>query len=1265
MAFLKTNVLTTREPCFGARRLGQILAVPSGRLDKVAVYLEPNIVDIVAAASIDVIVEVYNLDMMGNPIGAPLASDFKALSELTIRGFYNFRIESFVPTIVAIVVRVPSGDQNNFVAWRYVNASSGGEELLISNDNGATWIANPTRKFSYKTFSLIPNAIDVEDQTALIQAGSLLSITDIPCHVTSPSPMDGVCNAGGFTLAEFNGTAVTGSTLAINFGDFVITLVIDQSGSMTWNDHGDIRFDMLKDFINNIDSILPPSSTATYSLVKFRGRRIGNLTIGIQGAQNGLHLDGIRVIRKSGSPPISASPPDGQVVFEGLAEQFVDEGLTPGFNYYYGAFAFANLGGNVLYSSGRTDFNFLTTPITAPLSISNIFATPIITDSGGTPLVSGAVDFGYRKVNLSWLNPSGFDYSTITLVRRDDRFPESPLDGTILLNNVSAATTSFSDSFGGTYQFTNGLTYFYRIFTTNSLGIKSILANSVTAQAAIPSTPRPWEQLELNLLYPAGHIPPVGFDVTPPGPPVVAIIESNGEMQISWTPADSDTKRYKLFYNPTSFPIATDDHGRNYTGTLLLDGTATTFFHRFLDNAQPHFYVLIALDTVENASTPVKPLVGTRPPMPSATATQFLPPDPVSNLEVDLVNGTTLQINWKNPQGPTIPQTFYFGDTIRVVSNVQFIDQGNSESFLTFEFIESQRSVKLVDPNVTVDPNIAIVFANVLSANADSIQGVVSVTPLIDLQNKLEEVSITMHAALRVRNRNTNAVLAEVSTGDITIKLENPFALDVINEPAQFISRRTWGPAASNVEGDPCQSFEYKSDSIAGVYVFSGDPFFALVECSFRGLPLGGPLNVTVSFLDPTTGQPSTLIKLAQAGGQTQFVLQTSDVTDETLDRSGMPTGSTTTRSLLPLTLPPSNVPGNFILQASGNFAGYIRTAQLPITYEPILNMDLNLTPYQPDNVDRTQQSAFVYLAPFDADDSAKVPVPDFTVTSWSIRPLCIGGHPRPLQSEDDVPGVGIKAFTRGGLASKIFWGPGNEVSEEQLYEVHVKVQAQGMSGEGFGVLALEPPDVKGFNKIFLKNVTGGDFGTDTIFADGIATSSWVVIAKPEDNGDISDTTSGKFFRQAVLTVGGIVPSLDDGRIITLNAKVNTNAKDPNALGGQDVTSNVRIFTNLTGPNGKSKSANAQIENGVAAFSISVDATVPEAKDTINEKELYTNLFYSQNFQIPQTSVYLTLTALVTAEVNGHPIAFYGGGGDPIASAPPCFLTLLEPLNPK
>jgi len=1257
MAFLKTNDLTTHEEVFGSKRLGQIIAVPGGRIDKVSVYLEPFVTDLIAAQNIYVYLEAY--DLYTYPTGSPLASDYKLLSDITVKGFLNFRLEAYVPTTIAIVLRLVNGDANNYVAWRYCTTTSVGEELMISADDGVTWTKDNTKKFAYKTFSLVSNTIDIDNQTALIGGGSSQSVVDDT-------------NAEWTAYAiEQDRTAISGDTVVVNFGDFVVTLVVDQSGSMTWNDRNGIRFDFLEDFITDFDASLPLASTATYSIIKFKGRRIGKLTIGVQGSESsGIHFDGVIIKRRQGFPPSGPTDPLAITVFTGLEEQFVDDGITyplvPGLTYHYAVFSYATFGTTTETDpKGRRDYSIVVSPIVPPFGVADFKATSYNVDAGGVVILPTGTDIGLRKVSLTWNNPVGYTYDSVRILRRDDRFPDSPddidYDGagncTIVFSGTDA-TTSFMDTFspGDPYKFVNGFTYYYRIITTNTTtGLKTILDNSLTVSVVIPVVDRVWEKTEPPIIVPAG------FPITTPTVPALTVVESNGELGLSWVAGDAISKRYRLYYKETSFPIAKDSDGRNYDGVLLFDGSGTTFNHRQLTNGEPHFYVLIAMDEVENVSAPVIPLVSGRPPKPDADAVVFLPPDSVSNMSAEAYLSNGIKLTWTNPSLPQIGQSFYFGDTVRIVSTVGFLDSGTSESFIEYSFHEVTRQVSLFDSTSTVDIASAIQFARVPVINTTSIAAVISVTPLLSVQNLMSEASITITARLQLKNRTTNVVLTQIETNPIVITFSNPFSLAIRNEPTQQVSRRTWKTIGDDAN---CQEYDYSIDSFPGVYILSGNPFFSILGATYRGVVLTSPLDVHVELRDADTGNLTSLIKLPSTN-TAQADLQITIITDESLDRSGAPTGDLVSESSLPLTLPPSNVPGDLIMSVVGTYSGYTRTVTLPIHYEPVLNIDLNLAAFQPDGVDKTEQSAFVYLAPFDAAEKDKIPVADFTVTDWSIRALCKNppaSVPIQLQPPGDVAGLGVKAYTRGGLANQVFWGPGEDVNDDLLYEISVKVQYQGMKVTGYGIVRLGPVTTYGVNRILLRTSPASNgFFTDTIYSDGTDSSTWEVLAVPQD--EVGGIESGQYFVNAIISNSGTVPTngLEIGRIVTITANIVGNMQ------GADVLNNIRIKTNMTGTSGKARTAKAKVQDvsgvGKALFEISVNSQVPWLEQTISEAELKTNIFYGTQFSPPQTAIYIVLTAYTSLEVNGNAVSYFGGGSDEVMSSPPCFIGLIEPLR--
>lgn len=1218
----KVTTLSTKESCWGGRRLAQLVPLPSGRVDKVSLYLEPTPGDDSKAY---VVCEVYAIDQFGFPTGGVAASDAIPLSSIKVPGYVNFGVKAAVGTLVAVVLRVQDGASDDFVSWRYAVADAGGEELMVSNNSGATWTQDPTRKFAYLAYSEKLDAIDIDDQSAVIQAGGVSSVVDN--------------SAGDWSTADLSRTVVDGDTVVIDFSDITVTLVVDQSGSMTWNDKDGVRFDFLKGIIDSLDAAIAaysPTSEVKYSIVKFNGRKIGKIDIDVEGSDDrGFDFDGVRIVRKIGSGP--TGPTDGLVVYEGSVQHFLDKGLTSGTDYQYAVFS---INSDSVFSGSRPDRASPSSTATPPVGVARFVATPITTLSGGN-------DLGGRSVSLSWSNPTGYGYNEVHLVRRTDRFPESVSDGDPL-TTLAATVTSYSDA-----ALITDTTYFYRIFTENSADIHCGIGDARTATATTAALDRAWETTQAGT-------PPGGLDITVPAVPAPAVLEGNSTIQIDWSPSGVDGVKFKLWSRDDGYPEQTDAYGREYDGTLLYSDLGTEYIHRSLDNDQEYFYVLVSVDAVGNTSVPAKFKA-----RPFAASTVSIPAEEVSGFEAVVVDESSVMMSWKNPLVSKTSVELYFGQDAKLLSSVEFADDGELGTFVTFEFAKLASNVlEYVDPAslgltpISVDE--AIVLSNSPTLGAGDIAATVSTTPLSTLLNRMKEARITVQSVLSVKNKLTGAVLAKVVSNQIEIVFKNPFEISVSNDPEQNVSRRKWEEILG---GDLCRDFQYSSDLIPGVYAGTNESFHSVIEAKFDGVALEDDATVTLALLDPVTRVQSTLISLSN--GVNVFDIGTE--TDEILDRNGTPTGNTKSRSLLRLDLPPSDIPGDFILQATSTYRGFVQTAEIAVHYEPTLNMDLILREFSPDGVDVAEQKVFVYFGAYDAPQSEKRPVQDFVITSWSIRSTCTTPKERPLYG-GDVPGLGVRSYTRGGLAQGVLWGPDSSVDVEEAYEVHVTAQVGGQKTDVFGMLHLGKPNESNIRRILLRSPVS--FYYDTIEADGEHESVWEVVARPEEEDDSSIETGG-FFVGAVVGSGGTVPSLPDGSVISLTVAPVT-FSDPsgnptqNSFAAFDLMKNVVIKTNLTGTNGTSGTANATVEDGKANFVISVNGRVPPPDDNnVSDKDFVINSIYGVQFDRPRTGIVLTLTAGVVVEVGGKPIYFKGGGSDLINDAPPAFLGLLEPLQPS
>ncbi len=137
-------------------------------------------------------------------------------------------------------------------------------------------------------------------------------------------------------------------SIDLELEDRIVTIIMDQSGSMTWNDNNNFRHDVVIDLINKIEINYP--GNITYNLIKYGADIINVLFFGIIEsddfdpndvsslskmikADDKANYDGMRIIRNEDNYP--TSPIDGEIIDDGFISRIKDEGLVESKTYYY------------------------------------------------------------------------------------------------------------------------------------------------------------------------------------------------------------------------------------------------------------------------------------------------------------------------------------------------------------------------------------------------------------------------------------------------------------------------------------------------------------------------------------------------------------------------------------------------------------------------------------------------------------------------------------------------------------------------------------------------------------------------------------------------------------------------------------------------------------------------------------------------------------------------------------------------------------------
>ena len=186
--------------------------------------------------------------------------------------------------------------------------------------------------------------------------------------ITTRSPTKGSFVINDFTEGTHFRTAPdpNNQSLCLQLENRLLTLVLDESGSMTWNDNAGDRYTYFTRLLTKLEATYP--GTITTNIIGFGGvptrttlfvAIAGNdfLTATNQNFNQFLQqifqdsvydFAGVRVVRRTDRFP--THPADGVIVAEGIIDAAKDEDLTQGQQYFYGIWTFNK---NLLFSVGQ------------------------------------------------------------------------------------------------------------------------------------------------------------------------------------------------------------------------------------------------------------------------------------------------------------------------------------------------------------------------------------------------------------------------------------------------------------------------------------------------------------------------------------------------------------------------------------------------------------------------------------------------------------------------------------------------------------------------------------------------------------------------------------------------------------------------------------------------------------------------------------------------------------------------------------------------
>ena len=731
-------------------------------------------------------------------------------------------------------------------------------------------------------------------------------------------------------------------------------------------------------------------------------------------------------------------------------------------------------------------------------------------------------DNGDRLVVLKFQIPDDYNFEGggVRIVRNSIRIPSWEEDGDIIYDEtVSSGIHYVSDA----YDFVLGETYYYRIYTYNSLGNFCFAEDATVLEITIPDTEDDTYFVSLSSSLPS-PIEVSGYS---------SIIAGNKKTFLRWVnPSDNRIKRIRIFYSSLDYP-SVDQSGYS-NGSMVFSGepTSTNFVHRNIDNDVDAYYSIVNIDKYGRASEPLF-LVST----PSSDADDnAIPLIDVNNLRYELIDGNSVSLQWDQPQKNPEDIEAYFDDTVVLYGSItdqygvaisedtpirmyidatitretQADDVFNTTSTLefddsdayTFFVTRTEGGVLKATLRMTTDTRIISQISNAefdvqiksyipntgyVSPSSGSDNVAVS-GPFAEYASAIEAAIEGVDGESSTQESNSSSDnIFEYLSHTINVRFTNPWEIELENKNNLKVPQRCYVQKT-----DPYTKEKYlviDNEMFNGVYMGSSTPFVARAKLKYKGEPISsGSINVAVWDADntnlcanagnttsagPYEGPKTKVSTIVTPPNSTMGVLlgtETREVGGETVS---------TTISYVDIPIYAPDMPQAVRLFVKGSNAGYSSVKDIYILFQSILQIDIQAGDPEIDGKSVAEQQAIArILHPDYPTDKSLVTYPDdSTVVQWKIVP--IQGNERNLYSVDNVPiPNGVYSYTRNGVARSVFLGPIQRGSTkiDEVQEVSATIVYNGLSSTAKQYIRLEydPDSFEKFQARFLMEVDGG-----------------------------------------------------------------------------------------------------------------------------------------------------------------------------------------------
>lgn len=692
---------------------------------------------------------------------------------------------------------------------------------------------------------------------------------------------------------------------------------------------------------------------------------------------------------------------------------------------------------DITYIQNQVSIEPVIDPITKEQYTDPITGLPVTEEVG----LKG--DNGDRLNIFKYTVPEDADYlgGNVIIVRNEKNAPTWEENGTTIFTDSTVIAGDFLAT--DVDDFVLGGTYYYRIYSQNTLGNFSYSSDSPSLSLEIPT----------GVL--TEYIPELVGDLEGPaeafGAPTT--VGGNKKVGIRWRNdllTDDRIKRVKIYFSTTNFPTVNPDGGSS--GTLIFTGDTndTSFVHRYLSNSVERFYTITNIDKYgRNSSTQVTSSATTNVDATDEEES-LIPLLEVEDLHYEIVTNESTSIIWEQPIKHPEDLESFFGQTALLYATI------------TDEFgqpIPDESIVEMViDSNISRETTVDDVFRSgdpvefedeeaysfVASGIKNGvIQASLAMSTDADILSQITEAEFTIKVKSYIPSNSTNQGetasdgqatsgvgvsgpigdyldiindliediegdddAATVSTSNIfeyisqpiTISFSNPWDLEIVNRDDKFISERCY-----YYKPDPDRGVSVltqMTESLPGAYIRSSNPFVARVKVTYKGEPISSG-TVDLAIWDADVDLCSCARDQVPTDCEPNFEkTNISEIITLPSYRVPIVTGTETTTnsrgetivapiSYVDVSLYAPDLPLNIKLYAKGTFAGFSSLKDFNVVFQNILRIDLNAQAPQADGVNVIEQQSTVYIINPDFPNNPDLytyPV-DQSIVEWGLEP--------------------------------------------------------------------------------------------------------------------------------------------------------------------------------------------------------------------------------------------------------------------------------------